>query len=99
MRTIVEHIALQISYILKKENLRSVFITGGGAKNKFLIERLMMSFDGQIIVPEMKIIDYKEATVFAYLGALYLRNEPTTLISVTGAERQVCSGVLHIPGY
>ncbi len=97
--TIVEHIAIQISTVLKKEKLASVFITGGGAKNNYLIERIKMHFKGQIIVPEMKIIDFKEAIVFAYLGALYLRNEPTTLKSVTGAERQVCSGVLHIPGY
>jgi anhydro-N-acetylmuramic acid kinase len=99
MRTIVEHIAIQIATVLKNENLRSVFITGGGAKNKFLTERIKHHFDGKIIIPEDKIIDFKEAIVFGYLGALYLRNEPTTVISVTGAEREVCSGVLHIPGY
>ena len=99
LRTIVEHLAIQISTVFKNEKLASVLITGGGAKNNFLIERIKDNFDGQIIIPELKIIDFKEAIVFAYLGALYLRNEPTTLTSVTGAERQVCSGVLHIPGY
>lgn len=99
LRTIVEHIAIQISTVLKNEKLASVFMTGGGAKNNFLIDRIKDNFDGQIIVPELKIIDFKEAIVFAYLGALYLQNEPTTLTSVTGAKRQVCSGVLHIPGY
>jgi anhydro-N-acetylmuramic acid kinase len=99
LRTIVEHIAVQISSVLKNEKLASVFMTGGGTKNNFLIERIKVHFDGQLIVPEMKIIDFKEAIVFAFLGALYLRNEPTTLTSVTGAEREVCSGVLHIPGY
>ena len=99
MSTIVEHLAIQISTVLKNEKLASVLITGGGAKNNFLIERINDNFDGQIIIPELKIIDFKEAIVFAYLGALYLRNEPTTLTSVTGAERQVCSGILHIPGY
>jgi anhydro-N-acetylmuramic acid kinase len=99
MSTIVEHIAVQVSTVLKKEKLASVLMTGGGAKNNFLIERIKDNFDGQIIVPELKIIDFKEAIVFAYLGALYLRNKPTTLTSVTGAKREVCSGVLHIPGY
>ncbi|MBM3186551.1 MAG: anhydro-N-acetylmuramic acid kinase [Bacteroidetes bacterium] len=99
LRTIVEHIAFQISTILNKEKIVSVFITGGGAKNNFLIDRIKMHFEGQVMIPEMKIIDFKEALVFAYLGALYLRNESTTLISVTGAERHVCSGVLHIPGF
>jgi anhydro-N-acetylmuramic acid kinase len=99
LRTVTEHIAQQIAKVLKKETIKSVFITGGGAKNKFLIERISQHFDGKLNIPENNIIDFKEAIVFAFLGALYLRNDPTTLISVTGAEREVCSGVLHIPGY
>jgi anhydro-N-acetylmuramic acid kinase len=99
MRTIVEHIAIQISSVLKNENLSSVLISGGGAKNTFLINRINANFEGKIILPENKIIDFKEAIIFAYLGALYLKGNSTTLTSVTGAERPVCSGVLHIPGY
>jgi len=99
MRTIVEHIAVQISSILVKEEISSVFTTGGGAKNLFLIDQIKNHFGGEVIVPETKLIDFKEALVFAYLGALYLRNESNTITSVTGAEGSVCSGVLHIPGF
>ena len=99
LRTVTEHIAIQVANILKSEKLKSVFITGGGAKNTFLIERLKYHFSGEIIIPDTKTIDFKEALVFAFLGARYQRNETTTLASVTGAKKEVCSGVLHIPGY
>jgi anhydro-N-acetylmuramic acid kinase len=97
MFTIVEHIAMQISSVLKRENLGSVFITGGGAKNIALIRKIEEYYEGKVIIPNNNIIDFKEAIVFAYLGGLYLRNEPTTLTSVTGAKRAVCSGILHLP--
>jgi anhydro-N-acetylmuramic acid kinase len=99
MRTITEHIAFQIALILKKERIKSIYITGGGAKNTFLIERISNYYDSEIIIPSKEIIDFKEAIVFAFLGARYLRNEPTTIASVTGAKRDICSGVLHIPGF
>lgn len=99
LRTVSEHIAIQIASILDKENLNSVYLTGGGAKNNFLIERLAHYFKGKIIIPDNKIIDFKEAIVFAFLGARYLRNETTTIASVTGAKQDICSGVLHIPGF
>jgi anhydro-N-acetylmuramic acid kinase len=48
-----------------------------------------------VLVPSEEIIDFKEAIVFAFLGARYLRNETTTVKSVTGAETEVCSGIFH----
>lgn len=99
LRTVTEHIAIQVANVLKSENLNSVFITGGGAKNSFIIERLDYYFSGKSIIPDTSTIDFKEAIVFAFLGARYLRNETTTIASVTGAKKEVCSGILHIPGY
>lgn len=95
LRTITEHIAIQISAVLNYQQLNSVFITGGGAHNNFLIECLKQHFSGNIIVPESKLIDFKEAIVFAFLGARYLRNEETTISSVTGAKLSLCTGVYH----
>ena len=95
LRTITEHIAIQISAVLNDQQLNSVFITGGGAHNNFLIECLKQHFSGNIIVPESKLIDFKEAIVFAFLGARYLRNEETTISSVTGAKLSLCTGVYH----
>lgn len=97
LRTIIEHEAFQIASVLNTNNLQSVMITGGGALNTFLIERIRHYFDGEIILPEREIIEFKEAIVFAFLGALYLEGKPNCLHEVTGASRDVCGGVLHLP--
>lgn len=97
LRTIVEHEAVQIASILNQHTLKSVFITGGGALNKFLVERIAHYFNGELILPERPIIEFKEAIVFAYLGLLYLENKPNCLKDVTGASEDVCGGVLHRP--
>ena len=99
LRTVVEHEAIQISQKLNETHVKSVLITGGGAKNKFLISRIEHYFNGKVILPEEKIIDFKEAIVFAYLGALYLEKRPNSIATVTGATQDTICGVLHIPGY
>ncbi|MEY4991347.1 MAG: hypothetical protein RI948_213 [Bacteroidota bacterium] len=75
--------------------LQKVYITGGGAHNDFLIETLQKSFQGKLLIPEPALIDYKEAVIFAFLGARYLRKETTTLKEVTGAKEALRTGVLH----
>jgi anhydro-N-acetylmuramic acid kinase len=99
LRTVVEHIAIQTGQKLNDAELKTVFVTGGGAKNHFLIQRIQHYFNGQLIIPDKDIIDFKEAIIFAYLGALYLENRPNALSSVTGATRNMICGVLHKPGF
>ncbi len=96
LRTHTEHVAMQIARVLKEEQLTSVYITGGGAKNQFLLERLAAHYSGKSIIPDKFTIDFKEALVFAFLGARYLRNEPTNVPSVTGAKMPLRTGVLHL---
>lgn len=93
--TATEHAAFQIAKRLNATNCTSVFITGGGAKNKFLVERLENYFRGEVIIPSAETIDFKEALIFGLLGALYLENIPNCLPSVTGAKRAVTGGVMH----
>ena len=69
----------------------------GLAKNAFLMERIRSYFTGELIVPDTTVIDFKEAIIFAYLGALYLDGKPNALCSVTGAQRNTSGGVLHLP--
>ncbi len=95
LRTLVEHTAIEIINVLNSNSISSVYITGGGAKNSFLIERIRFFFKGEVIVPSEEIIDFKEAIIFAFLGARYLRNETTTVKSVTGASIEVSSGAFH----
>ena len=97
LATVVEHIAIQIGDICTKNELKRVMITGGGAKNTFLIERLKRYYTGEIISVDSELIDYKEALIFGLLGALNLNNEPNCLSSVTGASKNVIGGVHHLP--
>lgn len=95
--TLNEHIALQICEIIKKISIQQLLITGGGAYNTFLINRIKSHTDSKIIIPNSSIIEFKEAIIFGLLGALYLSKEINVLYSVTGASRNSCSGVLHLP--
>jgi len=95
LRTYVEHIALQLSNEIKKES--SVLITGGGTYNSFLINRLKAVCEAKFNIPNDQLIDYKEALIFGFLGVLRLRDENNCLSSVTGAERDHCSGFIFNP--
>lgn len=97
LRTCCEHIAYQIAKVIMDNKSGSVFITGGGAKNDFLMELIRQKSTSEIIIPDTTLIDFKEALIFAFLGALYLNGNTNTLRSVTGAERNVIGGVLHLP--
>jgi anhydro-N-acetylmuramic acid kinase len=97
LRTVIEHIAIQVSTFLNEKSIKSIFVSGGGIKNKYLIERIQSYFNGEIIIPDDNIINYKEAIIFAYLGAKYLRRENNIISSVTGASRSSIGGVLHLP--
>ena len=95
LRTIVEHISIQITKSLSESD--SIYVTGGGAMNTFLMNRIQHHFKGEIIIPTPQIIDFKEAIVFGFLGALYLAGIPNTISSVTGACQDTIGGVLHLP--
>ncbi|WP_320814654.1 anhydro-N-acetylmuramic acid kinase [Flavobacterium sp.] len=92
LRTFVEHVAFQISNSVSRKN-SSLLITGGGAYNHFLIERMQYYLKGvKIIIPDNITLEFKEALVFALLGVLKLRNEINTLASVTGAKYDHSAG-------
>lgn len=99
MATFVEHIAIQIGYSVKGNGITSqqLLVTGGGAKNKYLVERIQAHTHHHVVVPSVDIIDYKEALVFAFLGLLRSRNETNVLRSVTGAKSDSSSGKIYHP--
>ncbi|PKP46566.1 MAG: anhydro-N-acetylmuramic acid kinase [Bacteroidetes bacterium HGW-Bacteroidetes-12] len=93
--TMIEHIAYQLSLVFK-ENNKSILITGGGAFNSFLIERIISYTTNKIFVPKDTLVEFKEALIFAFLGVLRLRNEINCLASVTGAKRDNVGGNIYI---
>lgn len=97
LNTFSEHIAMQIALSLPAKE-GTLLITGGGAYNTFLIERIQFYLKKiKIVIPENKTIEFKEALIFALLGVLRLRNEINVLASVTGAAKNHSSGVIFNP--
>jgi len=92
MRTMVEHIAFQVTRDIEPMPKGKVLVTGGGALNKFLIERMQQLTHHELYVPDKLLVNYKEALIFAFLGFLRINNEVNTLASVTGALEDSCSG-------
>lgn len=97
LHTAVVHIAQQLSRHLEGCGNEAVLVTGGGARNTFLIETLEKWSGKQIHLPDHILIDYKEALAMAFMGVLSLRKEPNCLPSVTGASHPVVAGEWHRP--
>ena len=97
LRTVVEHVATQLAQSMSIFEKGKILVTGGGAKNIFLIERFAQHSKHDLVVPSDLMIDYKEALIFAFLGVLRLRGEINCLSSVTGASRDSIGGALYLP--
>jgi anhydro-N-acetylmuramic acid kinase len=97
LRTVAEHIAEMVARELDRAKAGTALITGGGAHNTFLIERIAALGSARPELPSKEIIDYKEALIFAFLGMMRLRGEPNTLASVTGAARDSIGGAVYSP--
>jgi anhydro-N-acetylmuramic acid kinase len=95
---ICEKVAQQIKLNITKEE-SSLFVTGGGALNDFLIKTLQDKLGSSVTVvtPNKELIEFKEAVVFALMGALRIEQEINVLKSVTGAKRDSSSGVIYLP--
>jgi anhydro-N-acetylmuramic acid kinase len=94
LNTFSQHIAIQIALALPNRKGK-LFTTGGGAYNDFLIERIQDQLpEMDIVIPTKKILEFKEALIFALLGVLKLRGEINALKSVTGAKQDHSSGAI-----
>lgn len=96
LNTFCEHIAIQVSKAsFTNENLK-MLITGGGAFNEYLMERIRHHTPHFIIQPDDNTINFKEALIFAFLGVLRWRQETNCLQSVTGARQDNIGGAICI---
>ncbi len=102
LRTYTEHICIQIKNSLqpfKQNKIQHLFVSGGGAFNTFLIERLQQNLEKinfEIVIPADDVVKYKEALIMALLGALRWREQYTVLSTVTGAKRNSIGGALWL---
>jgi anhydro-N-acetylmuramic acid kinase len=104
LHTYVQHIVDQISKALfhikqekhRKGNLR-LLITGGGAHNGFLINKLrdaVSSAGIDCVIPSESLVDFKEALIIALMGALRWREDINVMQSVTGASKDSINGAV-----
>lgn len=94
--TFTEHISIQITEILNKNNLKKTLFSGGGTLNKFLIQKIEHKTSSKIITADNQLLNYKESLIFALLGYLKINNQPNILKSVTGSKRDISSGIIYI---
>ncbi|MUP46584.1 anhydro-N-acetylmuramic acid kinase [Gramella sp. BOM4] len=97
LKTFTVHVAEQIAACLDNDPASKVLITGGGSFNSYLIEELKSRTECDLVIPEKRLVDFKEALVFALLGVLKLRKEINVLSSVTGARMDHSSGRVYEP--
>ncbi|MCR4849500.1 MAG: anhydro-N-acetylmuramic acid kinase [Bacteroidales bacterium] len=97
LATFTEHIAIQVAQAIAHLPQGKMLITGGGAHNNYLVERIQHHTRHQVVVPDRQTVDYKEALIFALLGLLRLEGNVNVLSSVTGAPSDSCSGKIWHP--
>jgi anhydro-N-acetylmuramic acid kinase len=99
LRTVCEHIAKQISLTMFSAPGSTLLTTGGGALNLFLtelIEDYISPHGVHIVIPEVELIQFKEALIFAFLGLLRYKENMNTFASVTGARRNSSGGCIYL---
>lgn len=91
-----EQIVFDLTDSIRKGKL---MITGGGAYNAHLIEKIREKAgpEFEIYLPNKTLIEQKESVIFGFMALMRWLGQINVLSSVTGAERDSCSGTLHLP--
>ncbi len=100
MKTFVDHIGTQIgksiSYLSRNEAAgKKVLVTGGGAFNLTLMDYIRTHSEAEFIIPDEKLVKYKEALIFALMGVLRVENNVNIKKTFTGANSDSVSGSLN----
>jgi anhydro-N-acetylmuramic acid kinase len=106
LRVLTKYTAMSIIYniekfIMPKNNIDEIFLSGGGANNKFLLNELKKHFTN-IEVKKLETkngvnVDNKEAVLFAVLANEFVSHNPSNITTVTGAKKNCILGKLSIP--
>ncbi len=101
LRTYVEHIAVQVRQAVNEVKIHGgegrMMVTGGGAFNEFLMDRLeekLLELNVTLEIPDDRLVKFKEALIMALIGVLRWRQEYNVLSSVTGSQRDNIGGAL-----
>lgn len=100
MKTFVDHIGIQISKSIdylssKKPAGKRVLVTGGGAFNPVLMDHIRTHSEAEFIVPDPRLVKFKEALIFALMGVMRVENKTNIIKTFTGAKSDSISGSLN----
>ncbi len=96
LATVCEHIAVVVSRSIASNAEKKLLITGGGALNGHLISRIKAHTACQVVVPEIQLVNFKEAIIFAFLGVLRMHQTVNCIKEVTGAVRDNIGGAIYL---
>ncbi len=94
LSTFTEHLAMRIVDALPREG--TTLVTGGGAHNTYLLQRISL-LGGTVERAPEPIGDAKEAIIFAFLAHRRLRGEYNVLGHLTGSGTAHSSGCVYLP--
>ncbi len=99
LHTATQHIAFQIAKTLLEMSdgsEKTLFVSGGGAFNVFLLESIHnFASNIKIVIPDREIIMFKEAILMGLMGVLRAENIPNCLATVTGADQDTIGGAIY----
>jgi anhydro-N-acetylmuramic acid kinase len=89
----VEHLMYKLA-----DHSKNIFISGGGAYNTFFIELLAKACEKvgvRVVIPESKLVDYKEAALIAFAASCKFLNRSNFIAAATGAKKSVIGGTIY----
>lgn len=97
--TLLQLTSNSIAAELQAYNCTSVYVCGGGAQNKYLMQVLSEALNQPVAKTDAIGIpaDWVEAVGFAWLGYCHLQRHASNLPSVTGAKQKVVLGESYLP--
>jgi len=95
--TFTAHVAHEIAKNIPSTKGSKVIFTGGGTHNTHLMRLITEQSQSEIVIPDNRVINFKEALIFAFLGVLRIENMVNCLASATGASADCSGGVVHYP--
>lgn len=88
-------------FVNQETEIEELYVSGGGAKNKYLIKSLKKYFGKAVDISNVKSLgispDAKEAICFAVLANETLCGNPSNIPEVTGAAEQTILGKICLP--
>lgn len=102
LHTAVEFIAMEIARACALFTIQpagrkpTLFITGGGALNHYLVSRIQsLTGEVEVVLPSRTIIEFKEVSFIALAGLFRCLRIPNLFASVTGAPGDTINGALY----